>query len=68
MAGGKIEIHFLLLPEGHDPDTLAEVDRVIYLEDGHVAGVGTHPELQASSASYRALFSEGAPREGLEVR
>jgi DNA primase len=22
MAGGKIEIHFLLLPEGHDPDTL----------------------------------------------
>ncbi|MDH3419123.1 MAG: DNA primase [Gammaproteobacteria bacterium] len=22
MAGGKIEIHFLLLPEGHDPDSL----------------------------------------------
>ncbi len=22
MAGGKVEIHFLLLPEGHDPDTL----------------------------------------------
>jgi len=22
MAGGKVEIHFLLLPEGHDPDSL----------------------------------------------
>lgn len=37
----------------HRISTVADADRIIYMEDGAVAAVGTHTELYASSAGYR---------------
>lgn len=37
----------------HRISTVADADRIIYMEDGVVAAVGTHTELYASSAGYR---------------
>jgi ABC-type multidrug transport system fused ATPase/permease subunit len=37
------------------PSTIALADRVLFLEDGTVAGIGTHAELLASEPGYRAL-------------
>ena len=37
----------------HRISTVADADRIIYMEDGAVAAVGTHAELYASSAGYR---------------
>jgi len=35
--------------------TIIDADQIIVLEDGHVAGTGTHQELLASCASYREI-------------
>jgi ATP-binding cassette subfamily B protein len=35
--------------------TITEADRIIVLEDGTVAGIGTHEELLASSETYREI-------------
>ena len=37
----------------HRISTVADADRIIYMEDGVVAAVGTHTELYASLAGYR---------------
>ncbi len=37
----------------HRISTVADADRIIYMEDGAVAAVGTHTELYASSTGYR---------------
>ena len=36
--------------------TILLADRVIYLEDGHVAGTGSHDELMATSPGYAAII------------
>ncbi|WP_105565057.1 ABC transporter ATP-binding protein [Microbacterium halophytorum] len=41
----------------HRPSTVALADRVALLRDGRIAAVGTHSELMASSAEYRAVIS-----------
>ncbi len=43
----------------HDPAMLEHLDRVLHLEDGRIAGDGTHRDLAERSASYRALFPDG---------
>ena len=44
----------------HDPEMLRWFDRVIYLEEGKIAAIGDHGELQSSSLGYRALFPKTA--------
>ncbi len=41
----------------HRPDTLAACDRVTFLGAGTIDAIGTHTELLASSAAYRAYLS-----------
>ena len=41
----------------HRPATIALADRVAVVEDGRVAGEGTHAELLARSPAYRALLA-----------
>ena len=41
----------------HRPSTVMLADRVALLENGRITAVGTHTELLASSASYRAVIS-----------
>jgi ATP-binding cassette subfamily B protein len=48
----------------HRPGTIALADRVILLDEGKVAAIGTHDELVASNARYReVLASMSAPEE-----
>jgi ATP-binding cassette subfamily B protein len=44
----------------HRPSTVALADRVALLENGTIAAVGTHSELMATVASYRAVLSQHA--------
>ena len=37
----------------HRISTVADADKIIYMEDGAVSAIGTHAELYASSAGYR---------------
>jgi ATP-binding cassette subfamily B protein len=41
----------------HRPGTIALADRVILLDDGKVAAIGTHDELVASNARYREVLA-----------
>jgi len=50
----------------HDPALLGSVDRIVHLESGRIAGVGSHAELRAGSPGYRALFREDL--QGEEAR
>ncbi|HEY3479578.1 MAG TPA: ATP-binding cassette domain-containing protein, partial [Streptomyces sp.] len=43
------------------PNLLRTADRVVLLESGRVADIGTHEELQARSPAYRALLGETEP-------
>ncbi|HKD76385.1 MAG TPA: ABC transporter ATP-binding protein, partial [Ktedonobacterales bacterium] len=38
-------------------NTVMDADRIIVLEDGHIAGIGTHQELMATSEVYREIVS-----------
>jgi ATP-binding cassette, subfamily B, bacterial len=44
----------------HRPKELAAADRILILERGAVAAIGTHAELAAGCAIYRAILAEGA--------
>ena len=37
----------------HRISTVADADKIIYIEDGAVSAIGTHAELYAASAGYR---------------
>jgi ABC-type multidrug transport system fused ATPase/permease subunit len=50
----------------HRPSTLAYVDRVLFLEEGRVAGFDTHAALKAGSADYRTLFNLPGAAEAAE--
>lgn len=39
-------------------------DKIIVLEDGHVAGIGTHEELLSSCETYQEIYYSQFPREG----
>jgi ATP-binding cassette subfamily B protein len=48
----------------HRPGTIALADRVILLDEGKVAAIGTHDELVGSNARYReVLASMSAPED-----
>jgi ATP-binding cassette subfamily B protein len=52
----------------HRPGTIALADRVILLDEGKVAAIGTHDELVGSNARYReVLASMSAPEEDEKV-
>lgn len=55
-----------LIVVAHRISTIRLADRVVYLEDGRVAGVGTHEELMVSTPGYLALVQayESEPDEG----
>jgi ATP-binding cassette subfamily B protein len=42
----------------HRPSTLALADRVVLIDGGTVAAIGTHTELMRSNELYRALLSQ----------
>jgi ATP-binding cassette subfamily B protein len=46
----------------HRTSTLALVDRVVFLEDGAIAAVGTHDELLATVPRYGAVLASGDGR------
>jgi subfamily B ATP-binding cassette protein MsbA len=43
----------------HNPETIQLADRVLFLENGQLAGDGTHEALYHESPRYRALWEEG---------
>ena len=45
----------------HRPATIALADRVVLLDHGTIADIGTHTELLARSELYRALLAQSAP-------
>ena len=55
LAAGRMTIAV-----AHRLSTLRAADRVLVLEDGRVAGLGTHNELLGSSAVYRRLWEAQA--------
>lgn len=42
----------------HRPSTVDLADRVALLDDGRIAGVGTHREMMAASARYRSVIAD----------
>ena len=55
MTSGAQRITLII---SHRKTTIEGCDRILLLEEGRVAGVGTHEQLLASSESYRRLFGE----------
>ncbi len=49
------------------PLLLHHADDVVLLEDGRVVARGTHDELLASNAAYRAVVARGMDEDELEV-
>jgi ATP-binding cassette subfamily B protein len=50
----------------HRTSTLALVDRVVFLEDGAIAAIGTHDELLATVPRYGAVLASGDGRIAVE--
>ena len=40
----------------HRPNAIAACDEIIVMENGKICGIGTHPELIASSEAYKKLY------------
>ena len=51
----------------HRPSTVALADRAALLEHGRIVAVGTHHELLETEPRYRAVLSEEALHEEVEV-
>src|SRR5205085_10876452 len=51
----------------HRPSTIALADRAALLEHGRIVAVGTHHELLETEPRYRAVLSEEALHEEVEV-
>ena len=55
----------------HRISTIERMDKILYLEDGHLAAVGTHAQLYADCAGYRKMVDlqrleeEGGAHENL---
>jgi ATP-binding cassette subfamily B protein len=43
--------------------TVRDADRIVVLEDGRVAGIGTHTELLATCAVYQEIVASQEGRE-----
>ena len=56
LAALREELHTTLVVIAYRLSTILLADRVIYLEDGHVAGTGSHDELMATSPGYAAII------------
>jgi ATP-binding cassette subfamily B protein len=56
LAALREELHTTLVVIAYRLSTIRLADRVIYLEDGRVAGTGSHDELMASSPGYTAII------------
>jgi ATP-binding cassette subfamily B protein len=56
LAALREELHTTLVVIAYRLSTIRLADRVIYLEDGRVAGTGSHDELMASSPGYAAII------------
>jgi ATP-binding cassette, subfamily B, bacterial len=52
----------------HRPATIALADRVVLLDQGKIADVGTHTELLARSDLYRAVLAPSTPVTGKPAR
>ena len=52
----------------HRPSVLAEVDRIVVLDEGRLVEDGTHDELLARGGVYFRLFRRQILEEGLETR
>jgi ATP-binding cassette subfamily B protein len=51
----------------HRPGTIALADRVILLDEGKVAAIGTHDELVGSNARYREVLASMSVPEDEKV-
>jgi ATP-binding cassette subfamily B protein len=51
----------------HRPGTIALADRVILLDEGKVAAIGTHDELVGSNARYREVLASMSTPEDEKV-
>ncbi|MCD6022307.1 MAG: Xenobiotic-transporting ATPase [Actinomycetia bacterium] len=56
LAALREELHTTLVVIAYRLSTIQLADRVIYLEDGRVAGTGAHDELMATSPGYAAII------------
>jgi ATP-binding cassette, subfamily B, bacterial len=56
LAALREELHTTLVVIAYRLSTIQLADRVIYLEDGRVAGTGSHDELMATSPGYAAII------------
>jgi ABC-type multidrug transport system fused ATPase/permease subunit len=56
LAALREELHTTLVVVAYRLSTIRLADRVIYLEDGRVAGTGSHDDLMASSPGYAAII------------
>jgi ABC-type multidrug transport system fused ATPase/permease subunit len=56
LAALREELHTTLVVIAYRLSTIQLADRVIYLEDGRVAGTGSHIELMATSPGYAAII------------
>jgi ATP-binding cassette subfamily B protein len=50
----------------HRPATIALADRVVLVDGGRAVGEGTHHELVATSARYRAVLAQVREHASLE--
>ena len=44
--------------------TILHADKIIVLDDGEIAGMGTHEELLAGCEVYREIYYSQYPKEG----